>query len=78
MNNTGKIIVAVAAGIAVGAVLGVLFAPGKGSDTRKKMTAEGKKFYGDVKDKFRQSKEKFNDLKEDIEQKIKEKAEGFA
>ena len=78
MNNNVKIIVAVAAGIAVGAALGVLFAPDKGSETRKKMNDEGKKLYDDVKDKFRRGKEKFNDLREDIEQKVKEKAEEFA
>ena len=37
MNNTGKIITAVAAGAAAGAILGVLFAPDKGDDTRKKI-----------------------------------------
>jgi gas vesicle protein len=73
MNNTGKIVVAAAAGIVVGAILGVLFAPEKGSETRKKMTDDGKKFYDDVKDKFHKGKEKFTDLKEDIEQKIKER-----
>jgi gas vesicle protein len=78
MNNTGKIVIAAAAGIVVGAIIGLLFAPEKGSDTRKKMTDEGKKFYDDVKDKFRKGKEKFTDLKEDIEQTIKEKAAEFA
>jgi gas vesicle protein len=78
MNNTSKIVVAAAAGIVVGAVIGLLFAPEKGSETRKKMTDEGKKFYDDVKDKFRKGKEKFADLKEDMEQKIKEKAGEFA
>lgn len=78
MNNTGKIVVAAAAGIVAGAILGILFAPEKGSETRKKMTDEGKKFYDDAKDKFRKGKEKFSDLKEDIEQKIKEKAGEFA
>jgi gas vesicle protein len=78
MNNTGKIVVAAAAGVVVGAILGILFAPEKGSETRKKMTDEGRKLYDDVKDKFRKGKEKFSDLKEDIEQKIKEKAGEFA
>jgi gas vesicle protein len=78
MNNTNKIVVAAAAGIAVGAIIGLLFAPDKGSETRKKMNDEGKKLYDDVKDKFRRGKEKFNDLREDIEQKVKEKAEEFA
>ena len=42
------------------------------------MTDEGRKLYDDVKDKFRKGKEKFSDLKEDIEQKIEEKAGEFA
>ena len=43
MNNTSKVVVALAAGVAVGAVLGILFAPAKGEETRKKMGDEGKK-----------------------------------
>jgi gas vesicle protein len=77
MNNTGKIVVAVAAGIAVGAIVGVLFAPGNGTETRKKINDEGKRFCDNVKDQFRQGREKFNELKEDIEQTIKKKAEEF-
>jgi len=78
MNNTTKIVVAVAAGIAVGAIAGILFAPDKGSETRKKINEEGKRFYGDAREKFRQGKERFNDLKEDIEQTLKKKAEEFS
>jgi gas vesicle protein len=59
MNNTSKILVALAAGIAVGGVLGVLFAPEKGSETRKKISEEGKKIVDNVKNKFREAKEKF-------------------
>ena len=35
--TTGKIIWSIAAGVAAGAILGVLFAPNKGVDTRKKI-----------------------------------------
>jgi gas vesicle protein len=35
--TTGKIIWSIAAGVAAGAILGVLFAPDKGVDTRKKI-----------------------------------------
>jgi len=71
MNNTGKIVIAVAAGAAAGALLGILFAPGKGSETRKKIVE-------DLQDKFDKCKEKYSGLKEDIEETIKEKAKEFS
>jgi gas vesicle protein len=78
MNTSGKILAAVAAGIAAGAVLGILFAPDKGSETRRKINEQGKKFTDDVKDKFSKGKEKFSQFKEDIEKTVKEKVEEFA
>ena len=78
MNTSGKILAAVAAGIAAGAVLGILFAPDKGSETRRKINEQGKKFADDVKDKFSKGKEKFNQFKEDIEKSVKEKVDEFA
>jgi gas vesicle protein len=78
MNTSGKILAAVVAGIAAGAVLGILFAPDKGSETRRKLNEQGKKFADDVKDKFSKGKDKFKDLKEDIEKTVREKVEEFA
>jgi len=78
MNTSGKILAAVAAGIAAGAVLGILFAPDKGTETRRKISEQGKKIADGVKMKFNKGKEKFNDLKEGIEQKMNEKTEEFA
>jgi len=78
MNNTAKILTAVAAGVVTGAILGVLFAPDKGSETRRKINEEGKKMAGDVKDRFEKGKEKLNSLKEEIQQKFKNKADEFA
>lgn len=77
MKNTGKILIALAVVAAAGAIVGILFAPDKGSETRRKINEQGKKIADGVKDKFRKGKEKFNDLKEDIEQKVKEKVEEF-
>lgn len=37
MNNSGKLLIAFAAGTVAGAVLGILFAPDKGTETRKRM-----------------------------------------
>lgn len=77
MNKTGKVVAALVAGVAIGAAAGVLFAPGKGSETRRKIKENGKKVAEDVKDKFRKGKEKINDLKESVVQTVKEKVEEF-
>ncbi|MCK9402704.1 MAG: YtxH domain-containing protein [Chitinophagaceae bacterium] len=78
MKSTGKILAAVLAGAAIGAVVGILLAPDKGSETRKKISEEGKRLADDVKDKFRKGKEKLNGLKEDFERTVKEKVDEFA
>jgi gas vesicle protein len=78
MNNTGKIIVAAAAGAAAGAILAILFAPDKGSETRRKISGEGKKLAHDLTMKFEKVKEKFDHLKQGVQQKAKEAAEEFA
>lgn len=78
MNTSGKILAAVAAGIAAGAVLGILFAPDKGSETRRKINEQGKKVADGIKIRFNKAKEKCNEMKEDVEQKVKETAEEFA
>ena len=78
MNNTGKIITAVTAGVAAGAILGVLFAPAKGSETRKKINDQGKKIADTVKEKLEKGKEKINGLKEEFAKTVKDKIEEFA
>ena len=71
--NTGKVVIGVIAGVAVGAILGVLFAPDKGSETRKKIakkssdTVEGLKEQLDellcsFNEKFEAAKEEATDM----------------
>lgn len=50
--STKKVVFGVLAGIAVGALLGVLFAPDKGSETRKKVAKKGSDTIDDLKNKF--------------------------
>lgn len=47
-----KILVGVLAGVAAGAVLGILFAPDKGSNTRRKISQTGEDFMDDITEKL--------------------------
>ncbi len=49
--KTSRVLLGVVAGAAVGAVLGILFAPDKGSNTRRKIARKGEDFVGDIKEK---------------------------
>lgn len=74
MNTLAKIAIATAAGVVAGGVLGILFAPDKGVNTRKKITDSGKKLTDTVK-------EKMSTLKVNIKGKadaVKEGMEEFA
>ena len=62
MNSSSKVVLGVLGGVAVGAIAGVLFAPAKGKDTRKKILDNGKNYVGDLKHKF-------NELKDDVSHK---------
>jgi gas vesicle protein len=61
--STGKILFGVLAGVAAGAVLGILFAPAKGSKTRKKIAKKGMDYAdelsGKLKDFMEEMTEKF-------------------
>ena len=61
MNNTSKILIALGAGLAIGGVLGVLFAPDKGSLTRHKIAEGSKKFVDKFGRKIKLGKERLQD-----------------
>jgi gas vesicle protein len=73
-TNTGKIIGALVLGIAIGGVLGVLFAPDKGSETRKKLSVKGDDLADGIKEKL---DELLNEVKAEAES-VKTKAASFA
>jgi gas vesicle protein len=62
-NNTVTLIGGLLLGAAIGGALGILFAPNKGSETRKKLSSKG----NDLTDAM---KEKFNDFVEDLKSEI--------
>jgi gas vesicle protein len=49
--SRGKIILGVFAGLAAGALIGILFAPDKGMDTRKKIISKGEGYVDNLKEK---------------------------
>lgn len=78
MNNTGKIITAVAAGAAAGAILVFYLLPPRAAKPGQKINEQGKKLASTVKDKFEKGKERMNNLKEEFTKTVQEKIEEFA
>ena len=68
MKNSTKILAAAAIGVVAGGVLGLLFAPGKGNETRKKIGRQSEKMMNAVKGEF--NREKITKLKEKLENKL--------
>ena len=50
--NSNKVVLGILGGVAAGALLGILFAPEKGSKTRKKIADKSKGIANDMKDKL--------------------------
>lgn len=71
VNNSGKLVGALLLGAAIGGILGILFAPDKGSETRKKILSRSH----DLTDAL---KEKLDEFLEEAKQEagiLKEKAD---
>lgn len=50
--STGKVVLGTLAGLAVGGILGILFAPEKGSVTRKQIMDKGNDYADELKSKY--------------------------
>jgi gas vesicle protein len=50
--NAGKVFLGVLVGVAVGATLGILFAPDKGVKTRKKISQKKDEYVDELEEKF--------------------------
>ena len=57
MTSAGKVLAAVGLGVLAGAILGVLYAPDKGSETRKKISSKA----GEMADKLKGMKDSVAD-----------------
>lgn len=72
MKNTSKVLIALGAGLAIGGLLGVLFAPDKGSETRKKISDTGKKLADKINQKVKLGKEKMEEELSKVNGKLEE------
>ena len=61
--SSGKVLLGVLAGAAAGAIAGILFAPEKGTETRKKIVKKSEDYADGIK-------EKFNGLVDDLSKKM--------
>jgi gas vesicle protein len=72
-NDNSKVVVALLAGLAAGAVLGILFAPEKGSETRDKLNDSLKNLGDAIKDRAAEEIDNLAEFKEKIVSSIKSK-----
>jgi gas vesicle protein len=66
MKDSTKVLGALVLGAAAGAVLGLLFAPDKGSEIRKKLKDNAEDLLDELADKIEEGKTTLTDLKEKI------------
>jgi gas vesicle protein len=72
--SSGKVFLGVLAGVATGALLGILFAPDKGCETRKKIAKKGQDYVDDLKEKMNEVIEDVTTKFESVVKEIKDSA----
>ncbi len=84
MNTGKKVLMGLIAGLATGSILGILFAPSKGSSTRKKISKKSDDYLNEISNKFDDYlggiSKKFDSIKNEAINKTengKEKVEGM-
>jgi len=73
--SKGKVLLGVLAGVAAGAILGILFAPDKGTVTRRKIVKRGEDYAETLKDKFDEFVDKMTEKYEEVKEEVTDFAE---
>ncbi|MGF1923564.1 MAG: YtxH domain-containing protein [Bacteroidia bacterium] len=73
MNDNSKTLIALLAGLAAGAAIGLLFAPEKGSETRDKLSQSLKDLGDSIKDKAADEINSLTNLKDKVVDSLKGK-----
>ena len=76
MNDNTKVVVALLAGLAAGAALGILFAPDKGEETRDKLSESLKNLGDSIKETDAAEIDNLVNLKDKVVDSIKTKING--
>lgn len=69
--KAGKLLLGLISGAAAGAAIGMLFAPKKGTDTRKKIAQTGDNYLKDARNKFDEFTDNLNHKVEAVKAKSK-------
>jgi gas vesicle protein len=73
MSDNSKVLIALLAGLAAGAALGILFAPEKGTETRDKLSESLKKLGDSIKETAANEIDNLVGLKDKVVDNIKSK-----
>lgn len=64
MNDNGKLLGTLLLGVAAGAAIGILFAPDKGSEIRRKIAGNAEDLVDQLSDKISEGKQALMDMKD--------------
>jgi gas vesicle protein len=73
--SSGKVLLGVLAGVAAGALLGVLFAPDKGWNTRKRISKKADEYMDGLREKFDEFLDTISVKMEEVKDEVSDFAE---
>ena len=75
--KAGKVILGILSGAAAGAALGMLFAPKKGTETRKRIADKSNEYVSDTKSKINDLRGNLSNRYDSVKSKIKGKSKNM-